>query len=112
MDTYLKEITDANFEQEVGPSSRLTLLDFSAEWCGPCKSIAPLIQEIAAEYAGRVTVSKIDIDQNPGLRDRFAIRGVPTLLLLKDGKEVSRTNGMTKSRLAATLDAHLNDSGG
>lgn len=112
MTTPLKDINDANFEQEVGPSSPLTLVDFFAEWCGPCKQLSPLIHEIAEEYAGRVTVSKVDIDRNPALRDRFAIRGVPTLLLFKDGQEVSRTHFMTKSRLAAILDTHLNGSSG
>jgi len=109
MKTYLKEITDANFEQEIGDSSQLALLDFSATWCGPCKHIAPLIDEIAEEYAGRVIVTKIDIDQNPQLKERFGIRGVPTLLLFKNGKEISRIHNMTKTRLAAALDAHLDE---
>jgi thioredoxin 1 len=112
MTTHLKQITDANFDQELGSSSQVALLDFFATWCGPCKQIAPLIDEIAEDYAGRVVVAKIDIDQNPRLKDRFGIRGVPTLLLLKDGSELSRSHSMTKSRLAAALDALLDEAGG
>ena len=107
MNSHLKTLTDDNFDHETGSSDQLVLVDFTASWCGPCKQIAPLIDAIAEEYAGRVIVSKIDVDENPQLKVRFGVRGVPTLLLYRNGHEILRTDARTKTRLAAVLDAHL-----
>ena len=88
------EITDGNFEQEVGKSSVPVLVDFTATWCGPCKMLAPVIEELAGEYAGRVKVGKLDIDDNQATAQKFQIRGVPTVLLFQNGRVVDQMVGV------------------
>jgi thioredoxin 2 len=98
-------ITDANFAAEVEASPTPVLLDLWAAWCGPCRMIAPLIEELASELAGRVKVGKLNVDDNPSTAGRFGVRSIPTLLVLKGGREVDRIVGVVpKSEIAARLE--------
>jgi thioredoxin 1 len=100
--------SDATFDQDILKSSRPVLLDFWAEWCGPCKMMAPLLDEIAEDYKDRVTIAKIDIDENPQTPPRFDIRGIPTLILFRNGAVAAQKVGtVSKSQLAAFLDGNL-----
>lgn len=90
----VKTVTDQNFESEVLSSNEPVLIDFTATWCGPCKALAPIVDKIADKYAGRVKVAKLDIDNSPGVPSKFGIRGVPTLIVFKGGKEVARQVGL------------------
>lgn len=100
--------TDANFESDVLKSDRPVLLDFWAEWCSPCKMIAPILDEIAADYAGRVNVVKINIDENPNTPRTYHVRGIPTLMLFKNGQvQAQKVGAVSKSQLSAFLDPHL-----
>jgi len=101
-------VNDENFEAEVVRSAVPVLIDFSAVWCQPCRAVAPLVDQLAEQYAGRVKVAKLDIDQAPRTASKFAIRGVPTLLLVKGGVEVSRMVGAApKARIAELMDKAL-----
>ena len=102
------EITDANFQAEVVESALPVLIDFWAVWCGPCRAIAPIVEELAGEYDGKVKIGKLDVDNNPDVAMRFGIRGIPTILIFKGGKVVDTIVGLTnKSTLAAKLTAQL-----
>ena len=99
-------LTDSNFEDEVTNSANPVLVDFWAEWCGPCKMIAPILDEIANEKAGQVKVAKVNVDQAPALSARFQIRAIPTILLFKDGQVKEQIVGMTSKRdLISKIDA-------
>lgn len=101
-------ITDANFEELVKNSDKPVLVDFWAEWCGPCKMVAPLVDELSSEYSGRVLVGKVNVDENPNISMEFGIRSIPTLLVFKDGAVVDRHVGIApKDILAKKLDAQL-----
>ena len=93
MGAHTKTVTDASFQADVLDSSTPVLLDFWAEWCGPCKMIAPALEEIAAELGDKVTIAKLNIDENPDTPGKYGVRGIPTMLLFKDGKEVGRVSG-------------------
>jgi thioredoxin 1 len=101
--------TDASFDQDVLRSEVPVLVDFWAEWCGPCRMMAPKIDVVATEYAGKVKVGKLDVDSNGGTAMRYNIRGIPTLLLFKDGHVVEqRVGAVGKSEVQKMLDAHVN----
>ena len=101
-------VNDLNFDSEVLKSNIPVLVDFSATWCQPCRAIAPLVNQLAGEYEGRVKVTAIDIDESPATAQKFQIRGVPTLLMIKDGKVVGQQVGAApKAKLAALLDGAL-----
>lgn len=101
-------VTDASFEGDVLKASGPVLVDFWADWCGPCKMIAPILDEIANEYAGKVKVAKLNIDENPGTPPKFGIRGIPTLMLFKDGNvEATKVGAVSKSQLTAFLDSNI-----
>ena len=100
--------SDGSFETDVLKSSKPVLLDFWAEWCGPCKMIAPILDEVAKEYGDRVQVTKINIDENPQTPPRFGIRGIPTLMLFKDGQlAATKVGALSKAQLTAFIDSHL-----
>jgi thioredoxin 1 len=100
--------SDAGFESEVLKSDVPVLLDFWAEWCGPCKMIAPILDEVAREYSGRVKVAKLNIDENPQTPPRYGIRGIPTLMLFKNGTvEAQKVGALSKKQLTDFLDVHL-----
>jgi thioredoxin 1 len=101
-------VTDDSFENEVLKSSEPVLVDYWAEWCGPCKMIAPVLDEIAGEYEGRVKIAKLNIDDNPNTPPRYGIRGIPTLMLFKDGEvEATKVGAVSKSQLTAFIDSNL-----
>jgi len=100
--------SDATFEQDVLQSDRPVLLDFWAEWCGPCKMIAPLLDDVSSEYGDRLKVAKINIDENPNTPPKFGIRSIPTLMLFRDGAvQAQKMGAMSKSQLVEFLDANL-----
>ena len=102
------QITDDQFESEVIKSSTPVLVDFWAEWCGPCKAIAPTLEEIAGDYDGRLKVVKVDVDENHQSATQYGIRSIPSLLLFKDGAEVDRIIGaLPKQQLMEKIDGHL-----
>ena len=101
-------LSDADFENDVLKSELPVLVDYWAEWCGPCRMIAPILEEIAKDYAGRVKVAKLNIDENPGTPPKYGIRGIPTLMLFKDGAvAATKVGALSKSQLASFLDGQL-----
>ncbi len=101
-------LSDAGFEAEVLKSDVPVLVDYWAEWCGPCRMIAPILEEIAKDYAGRVKVAKLNIDENPGTPPKYGIRGIPTLMLFKGGAvAATKVGALSKSQLASFLDGQL-----
>ena len=105
---HIVHTSDSTFSEDVLKSDQPVLLDFWAEWCGPCKMIAPILDEIANEYQGKLRVAKINIDENPQTPPKFGIRGIPTLILFKNGTvEAQKVGAMSKSQLAAFLDGNL-----
>lgn len=102
------EITDANFEEIVMKSDKPVLLDFWAEWCGPCRMVGPIVEEISNDYDGKAVVGKVDVDSNPGISAKFGIRNIPTILFFKNGEVVDKQVGaVPKAALAEKLDAQL-----
>ena len=108
MSEHIHYVTDENFESEVLKSETPVLVDYWAEWCGPCKVIAPVLDEVAKEYAGRLKVAKLNIDDNHATPPRYGIRGIPTLMLFKQGNvEATKVGAMSKSQLTAFIDSHI-----
>jgi thioredoxin 1 len=104
----VQTLTDGNFDQSVIKASQPVLVDFWAEWCGPCRRLAPTVDELATDYDGRVMVGKLNVDDNPNVASRFSIRGIPTLLLFKGGEIVEQVVGLAdKSALKKLLDKHV-----
>ncbi|NCO19742.1 MAG: thioredoxin TrxA [Gammaproteobacteria bacterium] len=100
MSDNITHVSEASFEQEVVQSGQPVLVDYWAEWCGPCKMIEPLLHEIADEYAGRIRIAKVNIDENPQVANQYKIRGIPTLMVFKDGKvQGMKVGALTKGAL-------------
>lgn len=108
MNDKIVQLTDDSFEADVLQASGLVLVDFWAEWCGPCKMIAPVLDDIATEYEGKVTVGKLNIDENSGTPPKYGVRGIPTLLLFKDGEIAdTKVGALSKVQLKEFLDKNL-----
>ena len=108
MSEQILYLTDDTFEKEVINSSDPVLVDYWAEWCGPCKMIAPILEEVASEYTGKLKIAKLNIDENPQTPPRYGIRGIPTLMLFKDGNvEATKVGALSKSQLTAFLDSNI-----
>jgi thioredoxin 1 len=102
----VKTFTDGNFDDQI--KSGVVLIDFWAEWCGPCRRLAPTVDALASEYDGRATVAKLNVDENPSVPGRFMIRGIPTMLIFKDGQLADQIVGLvTKEEIARKLDEQL-----
>ena len=108
MSGNIVHITDVTFENEVLEASVPVLVDYWADWCGPCKMIAPILGEIAAEYTGKIKIAKLNIDQNPATPPKYGIRGIPTLMLFKNGDvSATKVGALSKSQLTAFIDSNL-----
>ncbi|MGE5155209.1 MAG: thioredoxin TrxA [Bdellovibrio bacteriovorus] len=108
MSDSIVHVTDDSFEDEVLRSPDPVLVDYWADWCGPCKMIAPVLDEIATEYAGKIKVAKLNIDENPNTPPRYGIRGIPTLMLFREGEvEATKVGAVSKSQLTAFIDSNL-----
>jgi thioredoxin 1 len=104
----IKHVSDATFDQDVINAGTPVLVDFWAEWCGPCKMFAPVLDEIAREYDGKITIAKMDIDANPATPVKYGIRGIPTVILYKGGQaQAQKVGALSKTQLTAFLDSHL-----
>ena len=108
MSDAIKHVSDTSFDTDVIQSDQPVLVDYWAEWCGPCKMIAPILEEAAAQYAGKLTVAKLNVDDNQATASKFGIRGIPTLMLFKGGQVVAtKVGALSKSQLTAFLDNSL-----
>ena len=104
----IKHVSDTSFDDDVLKSDAPVLVDYWAEWCGPCKMIAPILDDVAREYQGRLKIAKLNIDENPQTPPKFGIRGIPTLILFKNGTvHAQKVGAVSKSQLAAFLEQHL-----
>ncbi|MGI9302925.1 MAG: thioredoxin TrxA [Gammaproteobacteria bacterium] len=108
MSDKISHVTDGSFEDDVLNSDDPVLVDYWAEWCGPCKSIAPILDELADEYAGKLKIAKLNIDENPATPPKYGIRGIPTLMIFKGGDvEATKVGAVSKSQLTAFIDQNI-----
>ena len=108
MSEQILHITDATFEAEVLKAEQPVLVDYWAEWCGPCRMIAPILDDVAADYAGRIKICKLNVDENQATPPKYGIRGIPTLMLFRNGNvEATKVGALSKSQLVAFLDSSL-----
>src|SRR5256714_3962831 len=108
MSEHVKDVRDTSFEADVLKSDRAVLVDFWAQWCAPCRMLAPTVEAVAEKYAGSATVVKLNVDDNPAVSQRYGIKGIPTLILFKNGKEEERVVGATsKEAIARMIDKHV-----
>jgi thioredoxin 1 len=108
MSEHIRYVTDDTFSAEVLQSPLPTLVDYWAEWCGPCRMIAPILDEVAKEYAGRINVTKLNVDENQQTPQKYGVRGIPTLMLFKNGNiEATKVGAVSKSQLTAFIDSHI-----
>ncbi len=106
--TEILHLTEKNFEEEIGRSGHPILVDFWAEWCGPCHQVAPILKELAAEYAGRARIGKVNVDENTALASRYGVQSIPTLILFKEGQVLEQAVGaLPKRNLQKLIDAHI-----
>jgi len=108
MSEYVNEVSDSSFEKDVLQSNQPVLVDFWAAWCAPCRMLAPTVEAVAEKYAGNARVVKLNVDENPSVSQRYGIKGIPTLILFKDGKEEERVVGATsKEAISRMIDKHV-----
>jgi len=108
MSDSIKYVTDATFESDVLKSDAPVLVDYWAEWCGPCKMIAPILAEVSKDYSGKLTIAKLNVDENQSIPAKYGIRGIPTLMLFKNGAIVgTKVGALSKSQLTAFIDSNL-----
>ncbi len=108
MSEQITHVTDQSFEPEVLKSEVPVLVDYWAEWCGPCKAVAPVLDEVAREYSGKLKIAKLNVDENQEIPKKYGIRGIPTLMLFKNGNiEATKVGALSKSQLTAFLDSNI-----
>ena len=108
MSEHIQHVTDDTFESEVLQAQSPVLVDYWAEWCGPCKAIAPTLEEVAKEYSGKLKIAKVNVDENQEIPRKYGIRGIPTLMLFKNGNiEATKVGALSKSQLTAFLDSNI-----